>query len=132
MLKPVRMGSPTPLMHRKNARLITTGNIEDHLDALGDADLIIEVVLEKLEIKHDVFKKIDKVRKKNSLVASNTSTIPRNQLVRGMPKAFASDFIITHFFNPPRYLRLLEIVAGKEVSKKKIDAVTEFCDIKLG
>jgi len=59
MLKPVRMGSPTPLMHRKNARLITTGNIEDHLDALGDADLIIEVVLEKLEIKHDVFKKIE-------------------------------------------------------------------------
>ena len=132
MLKPVRMGSPTPLMHRKNARLITTGNIEDHLDALGDADLIIEVVLEKLEIKHDVFKKIDKVRKKNSLVTSNTSTIPRNQLVKGMSKAFASDFIITHFFNPPRYLRLLEIVAGKEVSKKKIDAVTEFCDIKLG
>ena len=73
MLKPVRMGSPTPLMHRKNARLITAGNIEDHLDALSDADLIIEVVLEKLEIKHDVFKKIDKVRKKNSLVASNTS-----------------------------------------------------------
>ncbi len=132
MLKPVRMGSPTPLMHRKNARLITTGNIEDHLDALGDADLIIEVVLEKLEIKHNIFKKIDKVRKKNSIVTSNTSTIPRNQLVKGMPKTFAADFIITHFFNPPRYLRLLEIVTGKEVSKKKIDAVTEFCDIKLG
>ena len=94
MLKPVKMGSPTPLMHHTNAKLITTGNIEDHLDTLSDADLIIEVVMEKLEIKHDVFKKIDKVRKKNSLVTSNTSTIPRKQLVKGMSKAFVSDFII--------------------------------------
>ena len=132
MLKPVKMGSPTPLMHHQNAKLISTGNIEDHLDKIADADLIIEVVLEKLDIKQNVFKKIDKVRKKNSIVASNTSTIPRKQLVKGMPKTFGADFIITHFFNPPRYLRLLEIVAGKEVSKKKIETVTKFCDSKLG
>ena len=132
MLKPVKMGSPTPLMHSENAKLIATGNIEDHLSKIKDADLIVEVVLEKLEIKQDVFKKIDEVRKKGSIVASNTSTIPRKHLVEGMSKTFSSDFIITHFFNPPRYLRLLEIVAGKEVSKKKIKTVSEFCDLKLG
>ena len=120
MLKPVKLGSPTSLMHRDNAKFITTGNIEDHLDLIKDADLIIEVVLEKIKIKHDVFKKIDKIRKKDSIITSNTSTIPRKQLVEGMPKSFAKDFLITHFFNPPRYLRLLEIVAGEEVSQKKI------------
>ena len=119
-------------MHSENAKLIATGNIEDHLSKIKDADLIVEVVLEKLEIKQDVFKKIDEVRKKGSIVASNTSTIPRKHLVEGMSKTFSSDFIITHFFNPPRYLRLLEIVAGKEVSKKKIKTVSEFCDLKLG
>ena len=132
MLKPVKLGSPTPLMHRKNARLISTGNIEDNLDLVADADLIIEVVLEKIEVKHDVFNKIDKFRKKGSIITSNTSTIPRKQLVEGMSKAFARDFMITHFFNPPRYLRLLEIVAGEEVSPEKIELVSKFCDINLG
>jgi len=132
MLKPVKLGSPTPLMHKDNAKLITIGNIEDNLNLISDADLIIEVVLEKLEIKHDVFKKIDKIRKKNSVITSNTSTIPRELLIKGMPKSFAKDFMITHFFNPPRYLRLLELVAGKEVSKNKIDLVAKFCDINLG
>ncbi len=132
MLKPVKIGSPTPLMHKNNSKRITIGNIEDNLDLISDADLIIEVVLEKLKIKHDVFKKIDKIRKKNSIITSNTSTIPRKLLVKGMPKSFSKDFMITHFFNPPRYLRLLEIVADKEVDKSKIDLVTKFCDINLG
>ena len=113
MLKPVKLGSPTPLMHKNNSKRITIGNIEDNLNLISDADLIIEVVLEKLKIKHDVFKKIDKIRKKNSIITSNTSTIPRKLLVKGMPKSFSKDFMITHFFNPPRYLRLLEIVADK-------------------
>ena len=132
MLKPVKMGSPAPLMHKKNAKLITTGNLEDDLNLIGDADLIIEVVLEKLEIKHDVFQKINNFRKKNSIVTSNTSTIPREMLVKGMPESFAQDFMISHFFNPPRYLRLLEIIAGNEVSKEKVEAITKFCDLKLG
>ena len=132
MLKPVKLGSPTPLMHKDNANLIETGNLEDNLELIADADLIIEVVLERLDIKHDVFKKIDSVRKKASIVTSNTSTIPRELLVDGMSKSFASDFLITHFFNPPRYLRLLEIVSGKEVSEEKINLVANFCDVQLG
>ena len=98
MLKPVKLGSPTPLMHRRNAKLITTGNIEDNLDLIKDADLIIEVVLERLEVKHEVFKKIEEFRKKGSIITSNTSTIPREQLVEGMTESFAKDFMITHFF----------------------------------
>ena len=132
MLKPVKLGSPSQLMHPDNANLITAGNLEDDLDLMGDSDLIIEVVIEKLEIKHEVFKKIDKYRKDSSIVTSNTSTIPRSQLVDGMPNSFTEDFFITHFFNPPRYLRLLEIVAGKEVDSGKLKAITDFCDIKLG
>ena len=132
MLKPVKMGSPTPLMHKKNSKLIKVGNIEDDIKLIGDADLIIEVVLEKLEIKHNVFQKIDKFRKKNSIVTSNTSTIPREILIKGMPESFAKDFMIAHFFNPPRYLRLLEIVAGKEVSKEKVEVISNFCDLNLG
>ena len=132
MLKPVKMGSPTPLMHKENSKLIKIGNIEDDIKLIGDADLIIEVVLEKLEIKHNVFQKIDKYRKKNSIVTSNTSTIPREILIKGMPESFAKDFMIAHFFNPPRYLRLLEIVAGKEVSKEKVEIISNFCDLNLG
>ena len=132
MLRPVKLGSPTPLMHKDNAKLITIGNIEDNLNLIEDSDLIIEVVLEKLKIKHDVFRKIDKIRKKNSIITSNTSTIPRKLLVEGMPKSFAKDFMITHFFNPPRYLRLLEIIAGEEVDAYKIELITKFCDVNLG
>ena len=132
MLKPVKLGSPSQLMHRDNAKLITAGNLEDHLDLMADSDLIIEVVIEKLEIKHEVFKKIEEYRKKSSIVTSNTSTIPRSQLVDGMPKSFRKDFFITHFFNPPRYLRLLEIVSSKQVDSEKLKTITDFCDIKLG
>jgi len=132
MLKPVKLGRPSQLMHPDNAKLITPGNLEDNLDLISDSDLIIEVVLEKLEIKHDVFRKIEKYRKKSSIVTSNTSTIPRSQLIDGMPISFGNDFFITHFFNPPRYLRLLEIVSGKGVDDKKLEAIINFCDVKLG
>ena len=132
MLKPVKLGSPSQLMHPDNAELITAGNLEDNLNLISDSDLIIEVVLEKLEIKHNVFKKIEQFRKKSSIVTSNTSTIPRNQLIEGMPSSFRQDFFIAHFFNPPRYLRLLELVAGEEVDNEKLETIIEFCDVKLG
>jgi len=132
MLKPVKLGSPSQLMHPDNVDLITAGNLEDNLDLISDSDLIIEVVLEKLEIKHNVFRIIEKFRKKTSIVTSNTSTIPRNQLIESMPSSFRQDFFITHFFNPPRYLRLLELVAGEEVNNEKLETIIEFCDVKLG
>ncbi len=123
---------PAPLMHKRNARLITPGNTEDDLDKLAEADWIVEVVIERLDIKHDVFQKIEANRKPGSIVTSNTSTIPLAQLMDGMPDSLAQDFAITHFFNPPRYLRLLEIVGGEKTRPEVIDTLREFCDVRLG
>ncbi|HEX7969084.1 MAG TPA: 3-hydroxyacyl-CoA dehydrogenase family protein, partial [Stellaceae bacterium] len=123
---------PAPLMHRDNARLITPGNLEDDLAKLAECDWIVEVVLEKLEVKHATFAKIEKHRKEGSIVSSNTSTIPLRDLVEGMPERFQRDFLITHFFNPPRYMRLLEIVRGPKTRDDAVKTIEEFCDVRLG
>lgn len=123
---------PAPFMHPRNAKLITPGNMEDDLKLLEDCDWIIEVVLEDLKIKHATYEKIDKHRKKGSIVSSNTSTIPLEKLVEGLGKGFAKDFLITHFFNPVRYMRLLEIVIGKDTRDDAVKDVVDFCDRLLG
>ncbi|MCW8907022.1 MAG: 3-hydroxyacyl-CoA dehydrogenase NAD-binding domain-containing protein [Sedimenticola sp.] len=123
---------PAPFMHKRNARLVTTGNIEDNLDLLADCDWIIEAVIEKLDIKQALYEKIDAVRKPGSVVSSNTSTIPLRDLVDGMPQAFAADFIITHFFNPPRYMRLLEVTTGDRTRPEAASVIADFCDRSLG
>lgn len=123
---------PAPFMHRRNARLLRPGNIEDDLDALGDCDWIVEAVLEDPKIKRDLYAKIEKHRKKGSVVSSNTSTLPLAVLTKGMPKSFARDFLITHFFNPPRYMRLLELVTGPQTGAEAIAAIGDFADHRLG
>ncbi|MBU6235475.1 MAG: 3-hydroxyacyl-CoA dehydrogenase/enoyl-CoA hydratase family protein [Alphaproteobacteria bacterium] len=123
---------PAPFMHPRNAKRITAGNLEDDLKLLGECDWIIEVVLEDLAVKHATYDKIEKNRKKGSIVSSNTSTIPLAKLVEGHGKQFEKDFLITHFFNPPRYMRLLEIVIGPNTRKDAVAEVVKFCDIKLG
>lgn len=123
---------PAPFMKKGNEKFITTGTIDDDLDLIKDCDWIIEVVLEKLEIKHATYQKIEKVRKKGSIVSSNTSTIPLHKLVEGQPASFAKDFMITHFFNPPRYMRLLELVVGEKTDKKAAETIKQICDEKLG
>jgi 3-hydroxyacyl-CoA dehydrogenase len=123
---------PAAFMHKRNAKLVTTGNIEDHLSLLSDCDWIIEAVIERLDIKHALYRQIDEVRKPGSLVSSNTSTIPLKQLVAGMPAGFTEDFLITHFFNPPRYMRLLEIVMGEQTRDDIVNRLKTFCDHRLG
>ncbi|WP_114394337.1 3-hydroxyacyl-CoA dehydrogenase/enoyl-CoA hydratase family protein [Oleisolibacter albus] len=123
---------PAPFMHKKAASLVTPGNIEDDLAKLADVDWIIEAVLENPQIKHDLYKKLDAVRKPGSVVSSNTSTIPLNILLQGQSEQFAQDFCITHFFNPPRYMRLLEIVKGPQTRAEALDTVARFCDVVLG
>ena len=123
---------PAPFMHKRNARLVTPGNIEDDLEKLADCDWIIEAVLEDPKIKQDLYGKIGKHRKKGSIVSSNTSTLPHAVLTKGMSKDFAADFLITHFFNPPRYLRLLELVSGPKTRADATETIREFCDVKLG
>ena len=131
-VKKLLKADPAAFMHKRNAKLITTGNIEDHLDRVADCDWIIEAVIEKVEAKHAIYGKIDAVRKPGSIVSSNTSTIPLAVLCEGMPGGFARDFLITHFFNPPRYMRLLELVAGETTRADAVQAVRRFADVALG
>ncbi len=123
---------PAPFMSKKNAGLITTGNIEDNLDLLKDCDLIIEAVVERLDIKQSLYKRIHDFRKKGSIVASNTSTIPLKDLVANLPDDLASELIITHFFNPPRYMRLLEVVTSPKTRPDILQTITTFGDVRLG
>jgi len=123
---------PAPFMSKAAARLVETGNVEDHLGKLKDCDLIIEAIIERLDLKQALYDKIEAVRKDGSFVSSNTSTIPLAKLIEGRPARFQRDFLITHFFNPPRYMRLLEIVAGAATSKDAVATVARFCDEKLG
>jgi len=123
---------PAAFMHKRNAKRVTAGNIEDHLELLADVDWIVEAVIERLDIKQNLYKKIDAVRKPGSLVSSNTSTIPLALLTEGMPDDFCKDFMITHFFNPPRYMRLLELAGGKSTRPEALKIMADFCDQKLG
>lgn len=123
---------PAPFMGKAAAKLVTTGNTEDHLELLADCDWIVEAVIERLDIKQALYAKIDAVRKPGSVVSSNTSTIPLATLVGGLSDAFAQDFVITHFFNPPRYMRLLEVVGGEKSRPEALEAVSHFADVRLG
>ncbi len=123
---------PAPFMSKAAAKLIEPGNIEDHLGRLADCDLIIEAIIERLDLKQTLYDKIEAHRKDGSVVSSNTSTIPLAKLVEGRPARFQRDFVITHFFNPPRYMRLLEIVSGPTTAQSALKSITHFCDVKLG
>lgn len=123
---------PAPFMVPENAMLVTPGNLEDDLELLGACDWIIEVVLEDLKVKHATYEKIAKYRKPGAIVSSNTSTIPLHTLVEPFGADFARDFLITHFFNPPRYMRLLELVVGEKTRPEVIKTICDFCDIRLG
>ncbi len=131
-VKKLLKAEPAAFMHKRNAKLVTTGNIEDHMELLADCDWIIEAVIERLDIKQSLYRKIDAVRKPGALISSNTSSIPLDHLVADMPAGFAEDFLITHFFNPPRYMRLLEIVKGSKTQDEAISRVQAFCDQRLG
>lgn len=131
-LAKLEKGEPAAFMSRAAAKLVTPGNIEDHLPLLADCDWIVEAVIERLDVKQALYAKIDAVRKPGSVVSSNTSTIPLAQLTEGLSAAFARDFLVTHFFNPPRYMRLLEVVRSPRTRDDAAAMVSAFCDYKLG
>ncbi len=128
----MRKTNPAPLMHPRNAARIRAGNLDDHLDWLADCDLVIEAVLENLEIKKDLYQKVNAHRRSDCIVTSNTSTIPLDHLVADMSEDFREYFAVTHFFNPPRYMRLLELVAGSDTRAEVITALRDFGDQLLG
>jgi len=123
---------PAPFMDKNNVRLIKTGNIEDHLDWLRDAGWVIEAVIEHPSIKKSLYQKLDTVCAKDCLISSNTSTLPLKLLTQDMPESFKQRFMITHFFNPPRYMRLLELVSGPHTRPDLAEAISRFADIQLG
>ena len=123
---------PAPFMSKSAAKLVETGNIEDHLDKIAECDWVVEAVIERLDIKQGLYAKIEAVKREGTAVSSNTSTIPLGQLVEGRSDAFRRDFLITHFFNPPRYMRLLEIVTGPETDAGVAAKVERFADVAMG
>lgn len=124
--------SPAPFMHPSFAKRVSVGNLEDDLDKLKDIDWVIEAVIERQDIKTDVYKKIDAHRAPHTIVSSNTSTIPLHNLVEGQSDAFKQNFLITHFFNPPRYMKLLELVAGEKTKPDIMQKIAKFGDEVLG
>lgn len=119
-------------MSKDAAKLISVGNVDDDLGKLKDVDWTVEVVLENLDVKKALYKKIDAVRKPGSVVSSNTSTIPLAKLIEEQSPAFAKDFMITHFFNPVRYMRLLELITGPATDPASRAMMADFCDRRLG
>ena len=124
--------SPPAFFSPKEARLITIGNIEDHLGWLAQADWIIEAVAERLDIKRALFAKVEANRRPGSLVSSNTSGIPIRTLAEERSREFRQHFLGTHFFNPPRYMKLLELIPGPETLPEVMQAMAEFGERALG
>ena len=123
---------PAPLYNKDFAKRIALGNLSDDINKISEVDWIIEVVTEKLRIKQIVFEQIEKFRKKGTLVTSNTSGIPIKQMNEGRSEDFRNHFAVTHFFNPPRYLKLFEIIPGPDCKNEIIAFLNDFGERFLG
>jgi 3-hydroxyacyl-CoA dehydrogenase len=123
---------PAPFMAARAAKWVTAGNVADHLAQIAECDWIIEAVTERLDVKQALYRKIDALRRPGSAVSSNTSTIPLRLLTQGLSDSFTRDFLITHFFNPPRYMRLVEIVTGMNTDPQLAQVICHFADQVLG
>ncbi|WP_409302559.1 3-hydroxyacyl-CoA dehydrogenase NAD-binding domain-containing protein [Peribacillus sp. SCS-155] len=123
---------PAPLTAKKNLALIEAGNLEDDLKRLGEVDWVIEVVVENLAVKKQVFEKVDQYRKPGSIISSNTSGISIEAMAEGRSEDFQRNFLGTHFFNPPRYLKLLEIIPTKHTAPEVLSFMKVFGEDVLG
>lgn len=124
--------SPSPAYYKDVIKHISTGNFTDDMKKVSEADWIIEVVIERLDIKQSVFAEVEKYRKPGTLITSNTSGIPIHLMLEGRSDDFKQHFCGTHFFNPPRYLRLLEIIPTKDTKQEVVDFLMEYGDVILG
>ncbi len=131
-LEGLKKSKPAAFFDPANARLIQIGNFEDHLDFLRDCDWIIEVVAENLEIKRALLAKVNQFRRADAIITTNTSGLPVSQIAEGMDSSFKKHWFGTHFFNPPRYMRLLEVIPTPETDPMAIAAVEQFVDLRLG
>ena len=131
-LDAAKKSKPAAFMETSLAKLVTVGNFEDDLKKLAEVDWIIEAVVENLEIKRSLLKKIEAIRKPGTIITTNTSGLPVGKIAEGFSDDFRKAWFGTHFFNPPRYMRLLEIIPTPEADKAAIDAISHFCDVRLG
>jgi 3-hydroxyacyl-CoA dehydrogenase len=123
---------PAAFFHKNNARLVRVGNVEDDLDLLKDCDLVVEAIIEQIEHKRSLLEKLERVLPKHAIVASNTSGLRIADMLQGRGEDFKKRFLVMHFFNPVRYMKLLELVAGAETDPKTFDLITRFGEDVLG
>src|SRR5690349_17481010 len=131
-LEAAKKSKPAAFMDSSLARFVTVGNFEDDLKKLADVDWIIEAIVENLDIKRSLLKKVDAVRKPGTVITTNTSGLPVSKIAEGFPDDFRRSWFGTHFFNPPRYMRLLEIIPTADSDPTLVEAVADFADKHLG
>ena len=124
--------SPAPFYSNAFASRIKTGNLTDNLEWIADCDLILEAVIERLDIKQQLFERVEKYRREDAIIASNTSGIPMHMLIEGRSQGFKDHFCGMHFFNPPRYMRLLEIIPCEYTKPEIVDFLLHYGDLYLG
>src|SRR5437868_11802708 len=131
-LEAARKSKPAAFFDPALAKLITVGNLEDDLKLLANADWIIEAVLEDLNIKRALLQKVEAVRRPGTIVTTNTSGLPVGSIAQGFSEDFRRSWFGTHFFNPPRYMRWLELIPTPDTHRSLMDAIAWFCDVRLG
>src|ERR1700692_2229425 len=131
-LDAAKKSKPAAFMEPSLARFVTVGNFEDDLKKLADVDWIIEAVVENLDLKRALLRKVEAIRKPGTIITTNTSGLPVGKIAEGFSDDFRRSWFGTHFFNPPRYMRLLEIIPTPDSDRAAIDAVAHFCDVRLG
>ena len=123
---------PANLMSPELKTLVSLGNLEDDFDVIGEADLVIEAIIENLKIKQDLMARIDAIRKETGIIATNTSGIPIRDIAAGRSEGFRQHFLGMHFFNPPRYLKLLEVIPATDTRPEVVDFIRHFGEFRLG
>jgi 3-hydroxyacyl-CoA dehydrogenase len=131
-LEGAKKSKPAAFMDASLARLVTIGNFEDDLKKLAEVDWIIEAVVENLELKQALLRKVEAIRKSGTIITTNTSGLPVAKIAEGFSDDFRRSWFGTHFFNPPRYMRLLELIPTPETDPAAIDLISQFCDVRLG
>jgi 3-hydroxyacyl-CoA dehydrogenase len=131
-LEAAKKSKPAAFYEPSLARLVTIGNFEDDLKRLADVDWIVEAIVENLEIKRSLLKRVEAIRKPGTIITTNTSGLPVAKIAEGFSDDFRRSWFGTHFFNPPRYMRLLELIPTPEADRAMIEAVTHLCDTQLG
>jgi len=131
-IEAIKNSKPSVIYTQRDLKLITPGNFEDDWSQLKDCDWIVEVVVERLDIKQSVYAKIEKVMAPHAIISSNTSGLPLHSLVEGRSDQFKKNFLVTHFFNPVRYLKLVEVVSAKDTDPEALKTMVSFLSDRLG